>query len=87
MLSSCLGLAPRPATWAISRHSRTPCYEESGSCARSPTSTCADGRGFMALAGKLTIRNPHPRLPLTQANEAMAMLRRGDIEGAVVLRP
>jgi propanol-preferring alcohol dehydrogenase len=49
--------------------------------------TRADGRDFMALAGKLTIRTHIRELPLTQANEALAMLRRGDVQGALVLRP
>ena len=49
--------------------------------------TRADGRDFMALAGKLTIRTHIRELPLTQANEALAMLRRGNVQGALVLRP
>ena len=49
--------------------------------------TRADGRDFMALAGKLTIRTHIRELPLTQANEALALVKRGDVEGALVLRP
>jgi propanol-preferring alcohol dehydrogenase len=49
--------------------------------------TRADGRDFLTLAGKLTIRTHIRELPLTQANEALAMVRRGDVQGASVLRP
>ncbi|WP_317973246.1 zinc-dependent alcohol dehydrogenase family protein [Novosphingobium pituita] len=49
--------------------------------------TREDGRDFMAIAGKAGIRITTTAFPLEQANEAIAMLRRGELDGAAVLVP
>ena len=49
--------------------------------------TRADGMGFLPLAAQLGIRTETRVFPLTEANEALDLLRRGFIEGAAVLIP
>jgi alcohol dehydrogenase, propanol-preferring len=47
--------------------------------------TRADGEAFLALAPKARIRTAVQTMPLEQANEALARLREGRVEGALVL--
>lgn len=47
--------------------------------------TRKDGEEFMRLAGKTRLRVSVERVPLAQANEALALLRRGELRGAAVL--
>ncbi len=47
--------------------------------------TRRDGEEFLALAPQIPIRTQVQSFPLTAANEALAALRGGDINGAVVL--
>ena len=47
--------------------------------------TRADGQEFLALAGQIQINTAIERFPLAQANEALARLRAGRINGAAVL--
>jgi propanol-preferring alcohol dehydrogenase len=49
--------------------------------------TRRDAREFLALAPRVPIRTYTRRLPLAQANEALATLRAGEVEGALVLVP
>lgn len=49
--------------------------------------TRADGHEFMELAAKLPIRTHTSSFPLAQANEALDLLRSGEIQGAAVLVP
>jgi propanol-preferring alcohol dehydrogenase len=49
--------------------------------------TRRDGEEFLALAPKVPVRTQVEELPLSQANEALARLRAGRLEGAAVLRP
>jgi propanol-preferring alcohol dehydrogenase len=49
--------------------------------------TRADGAEFLALAAKLGIKTKTTAFPLSQANEALDLLRAGKIEGAAVLVP
>ncbi len=49
--------------------------------------TRADGEAFMQLAARVPIRVGARTYPLAQANEALAALRAGRIEGAAVLVP
>lgn len=49
--------------------------------------TREDGRAFMDVAASVPIRTRTHELPLAQANNALAALRRGEVEGALVLRP
>lgn len=49
--------------------------------------TRADGEAFFSLAKDLDIRTSPVAYPLEQANEALAALRAGTIEGAAVLMP
>ena len=49
--------------------------------------TRADGREFMEIAAEAPIRTHTTAFPLTQANQALARLRSGEIEGAAVLVP
>ena len=49
--------------------------------------TRADGREFMELAAKVPVRTHTTVFPLAQANEALAALRSGAVEGAAVLVP
>ncbi|HUK05595.1 MAG TPA: zinc-dependent alcohol dehydrogenase family protein [Burkholderiales bacterium] len=49
--------------------------------------TRADGEEFMRLAARLPIRTQTRTYPLQQANEALAALRQGRLEGAAVLVP
>ena len=49
--------------------------------------TRGDGREFMELAGQLPIRTHTRSFPLAQANEALDLLRSGEIQGAAVLVP
>ena len=49
--------------------------------------TRADGEAFMALAARVPIRVQTRPYPLAQANEALAALREGRLEGAAVLTP
>ena len=49
--------------------------------------TRRDGEEFLALAAAARIRTQSEALPLAQANEALARLRSGRVEGALVLVP
>ena len=49
--------------------------------------TRADGVAFMALAAKMPLRIEVQTFALTEANEALARLRRGELTGAAVLVP
>jgi propanol-preferring alcohol dehydrogenase len=47
--------------------------------------TRKDGEDFMRLAGESPLRVSVERVPLAKANEALARLRRGELQGAAVL--
>ena len=49
--------------------------------------TRRDGEEFFALAPKVPVRTTVQTFPLTEANEALARLRTGKLQGAVVLVP
>jgi len=49
--------------------------------------TRADGARFMALAARIPLRTQVRKYPLEKANEALADLRAGRLEGAAVLAP
>ena len=49
--------------------------------------TRRDGEEFLALAPRVPVRTEIQTLPLTQANEALAKLRKGEVRGAAVLIP
>ena len=49
--------------------------------------TRADGTEFLALAAEVLVRTETTAFPLEQANEALGLLRAGEIEGAAVLVP
>ncbi|MBV9287821.1 MAG: alcohol dehydrogenase, partial [Hyphomicrobiales bacterium] len=49
--------------------------------------TRADGREFLELAPRAKVRTTTPPYPLEKANEALADLRSGRLEGAAVLTP
>jgi propanol-preferring alcohol dehydrogenase len=49
--------------------------------------TRADGREFMQIATEAPIRTHTTPFPLSEANEALAQLRSGELEGAAVLVP
>jgi propanol-preferring alcohol dehydrogenase len=49
--------------------------------------TRADGRDFMRLAAELQLQPSVETVPLTAANDALARLRSGTLEGAAVLVP
>jgi propanol-preferring alcohol dehydrogenase len=49
--------------------------------------TRADGREFMEIAARIAVRTRTTSFPLREANEALAALRAGSIEGAAVLVP
>jgi propanol-preferring alcohol dehydrogenase len=49
--------------------------------------TRRDGEEFLALAPKVPVRTAVETLPLDRANEALARLRAGNVEGALVLEP
>ena len=49
--------------------------------------TRRDGQEFMALAGRVPLEITFEVLPLESANEALARLRRGEVQGALVLVP
>jgi propanol-preferring alcohol dehydrogenase len=49
--------------------------------------TRRDGLEFLPLAAQVPIRARVTPLPLTAANEALARLRNGEVEGALVLVP
>lgn len=49
--------------------------------------TRADGREFLDIAGRIPVRTTTTAFPLTAANEALARVRAGDLEGAAVLVP
>ena len=48
--------------------------------------TRADGEEFMEIAGKIPIHTHTVPLPLSQANEALRMLKHDELKGAAVLR-
>lgn len=57
-------------------------------CLRSVANlTRRDGEEFLALAPRVPVRTAVETLPLSQANAALERLRRGDVEGALVLTP
>ncbi|HEX6072370.1 MAG TPA: zinc-dependent alcohol dehydrogenase family protein [Sphingomicrobium sp.] len=49
--------------------------------------TRVDGREFMDIATRASVRTRTTEFPLTRANQALAALRSGEIEGAAVLVP
>jgi propanol-preferring alcohol dehydrogenase len=49
--------------------------------------TRADGREFMEIAAEAPVRTHTTPFPLSEANEALAQLRSGKLEGAAVLVP
>ncbi|WBO24412.1 zinc-dependent alcohol dehydrogenase family protein [Sphingomonas abietis] len=49
--------------------------------------TRADGRAFLDLAARAGVRTTTTTFPLDEANEALARLRAGQLEGAAVLVP
>jgi len=49
--------------------------------------TRRDGEEFLALAPRVPVRTHVEALPLEHANEALARLRAGDVQGALVLVP
>jgi len=49
--------------------------------------TLADGHAFLEIAASLGIRTTTTSFALTDANGALARLRRGDLDGAAVLVP
>ena len=49
--------------------------------------TRGDGDAFLAIAPRVPIRTEIERFALADANDALARLRRGDIQGAAVLHP
>jgi propanol-preferring alcohol dehydrogenase len=49
--------------------------------------TRRDGEEFLALAPRVPVRTEVETMPLTQANEALARLREGRLQGAAVLIP
>ncbi|WP_345795128.1 zinc-dependent alcohol dehydrogenase family protein [Thauera sp. JM12B12] len=49
--------------------------------------TRRDGDEFLALAPKVPVRTEVTRFALDEANEALARLRRGELQGAAVLMP
>ena len=49
--------------------------------------TRRDGLEFMKLAGSAPLETSIETLPLASANEALARLRRGEVQGALVLVP
>ena len=49
--------------------------------------TRADGAEFLALAERIPVQTTTVTFPLGQANEALARLREGRLEGAAVLLP
>jgi propanol-preferring alcohol dehydrogenase len=49
--------------------------------------TRRDGEEFMRRASEHRLRPAIREVPLEEANEALAILRRGDLEGAVILKP
>jgi len=48
--------------------------------------TRRDGEEFLALAPRVPVRTEVEAFPLEQANDALDLLRRGNIRGAAVLR-
>lgn len=57
-------------------------------CVRSVANlTREDGENFLALAQRIPVRPTVTRLPLSEANEALARLRSGSVSGAAVLLP
>ena len=49
--------------------------------------TRRDGEEFFALAPKVPVRTTVQTFPLAEANEALARLRAGNLQGAAVLVP
>lgn len=49
--------------------------------------TRRDGEEFLPLAGRIPVRVETRSFPLEAANEALAMLRAGQLSGAAVLVP
>jgi len=47
----------------------------------------AAGEEFLALAPRVPVKTHTTALPLSEANEALDRLRRGDLTGALVLVP
>ena len=48
--------------------------------------TREDARQFLALAAEVPLRTYADVLPFDQANDALRRLRRGELDGAAVLR-
>jgi propanol-preferring alcohol dehydrogenase len=49
--------------------------------------TRADGRAFLEITGQAGVRTKTTVFALDEANEAIARLQRGELEGAAVLVP
>jgi len=49
--------------------------------------TRRDGEEFLALAPRVPVRTQIQKFALSQANEALAKLRNGELRGAAVLIP
>jgi propanol-preferring alcohol dehydrogenase len=49
--------------------------------------TRADGEAFLALAPRVPVRTEIRTMPLAAANDALSILRSGDVSGALVLLP
>lgn len=49
--------------------------------------TRKDGREFLELAARVPLKLHGEGMPLSEANEALGRLRRGEVEGALVLQP
>ena len=49
--------------------------------------TREDGEDFLALAQRIPVRPTVTRLPLSEANAALARLRSGSVSGTAVLLP
>ena len=49
--------------------------------------TRADGREFLELAARMSVRTEVEQFPLEEANEALARLKAGNLRGAAVLVP
>ena len=49
--------------------------------------TRADGAEFLKIAAELRVKTQTTAFPLAEANEALDLLRNGEIEGAAVLVP
>jgi propanol-preferring alcohol dehydrogenase len=49
--------------------------------------TREDAKEFLAIAGRQQIQTSLTVMPLAEANQALEVLRSGDVSGAIVLSP